>query len=61
MVKNAWSNAPSADERLSELVFIKDGLEVIGVSLGVVVFGLERLTTLTLTARVVTNLMRVTD
>ena len=55
------SNAPSTDERLPELVFVDNGLEIIGVSLGVIIIGLEWLTTLTLTARVVTDLMKGND
>lgn len=51
-------NVPSANERLRKFVLISDGLEVICVSLRVVILSFERLTTLTLTARIVTDLMR---
>ena len=49
--------APPADKRFGEFVLISNGLEVIRVSLRVVILGFERLTTLTLSARVVTNPM----
>jgi hypothetical protein len=52
------SNTPSVDKRLREFVLIDNGLEVVGVSLGVVILSLERLVTLTLTARVITDLAK---
>ena len=51
-------NAPSTDKRVYEFVFVDNSLEVIGVSLGEVILGLERLTTLSLSARVITDLMK---
>ena len=53
-------NVPSADERFDEFVFIDDSLEVIGVSLGEIVLGFEWLTTLTLPARVIADLVKGT-
>jgi len=53
-------NAPPADKRSCEFVFINDSLEVIGVSLGVIILSLERLITLTLSARVITDLTKGT-
>jgi len=55
-IVGSGSNAPSANKRFSEFVSISNGLEVIGVSLRVVIFGLERLTTLTMPAGVITDL-----
>ena len=52
------SNAPTANKRLPEFVFINDGFEVISVSLGVVILSLEWLTALTLPTRVVTDLVK---
>jgi len=51
-------NAPSTDKRFREFVFVNDSLEVVGVSLRVVILSLERLITLTLPARVITDLMK---
>jgi len=57
-VEIVGSNAPSTDKRFCEFVFINNGFEIIGVSLRVVILCLERLTTLTMSARVVTDLIK---
>ena len=57
-MKSSGPNAPSADKGSCEFVFVNDSLEVIGVSLGVIVLGFERLTTLTLTTGVIADLMK---
>lgn len=58
IVSSLAPNVPSADERSGDFIFVDDSLEVIGVSLGEIVLGLERLTTLTLPAGVVADLVR---
>ena len=57
-MKSSGLNVPSADKGFCESVFIDNSLEIIGVSLREVILGLEGLTTLTLTARVITDLMK---
>jgi len=57
-ISGVETNVPPADKRFCEFVFINDSLEVIGVSLGVIILSFERLITLTLSARVITDLMK---
>jgi len=56
---NDGSDAPPADERLVKFVFIDNGLEVIRVSLRVIILSIERLITLTMSTRVVTDEVEV--
>ena len=51
------SNPPSTDERFRELVLVDDSFKIVCVSLRVVILSFERLTALTLSARVITNLI----
>ena len=57
-MKSSESNVPSADKRSRESVFVNDGLEIVCISLGVIILRLEGLTTLTLSARVITDLVK---
>ena len=60
-MKSSESNVPSADKRSRESVFVNDGLEIVCVSLGVIIFRLEGLTTLALSARVITDEVKVLE
>jgi hypothetical protein len=55
-LNSSGSNPPSADKRFCEFVLVSNGLEVVGVSLGVVILSFERLATLPLSARVIADL-----
>ena len=57
-MKSSRSNAPSTDKRSCEFVFVNESLEVVGISLGVIILSLERLTALPLSARVIPDLMK---
>ena len=57
-LRSSGLNVPSTDKRLFEFIFIDNGLEVVGVSLRMVILSFQRLTTLSLSARVIADLMK---